>query len=332
MRILYVHGINQVAEVYGKRLASQGHSIDLYEPSLTGGSAPLPVKLALLPGRVFDLRHIVGRLDPKFFDLVHIHWASYGILGLMSRIPFVVECHGDDVRHRLRQPGFHALLTAIFQRAAAVLCITPDLLPVVRTVRPDALFLPAPINVERFAPVETISQHRSRPWTIFLFARLDPDKGSEIAVEGIARFVRHHSDVHVRLVDWGSLRQKYQSSYGNLFEFVAPVASSEVDQLIHSADVIIGQFALGALGLSELQAMSCAKPVICSFRYNEAYPEPPPLLQASTPEEVARYLECLYQHPEVGVALGQQSRAWVMANHDDRVLAGRLEELYRTII
>lgn len=332
MRILYIHGINQVAETYGKYLASRGHFFSLYEPKLSGGAGPLPIKLALMPGRLFDLRKVVGRLDAKSFDLVHIHWASYGILGLASRIPFIVECHGTDVRYRLQHPFFRSLLTSAFQRAAVVLCITPDLLPVVQSIRSDAIFLPGPVETQRFAPLTDNQRNPSLPWTILLFTRLDPIKGPEIAIEGIEQFTRRHPDVCVRMLDWGLLREMYRKRYEERFEFLAPVASSEVCQLISSADVVIGQFNLGVLAFCELQAMSCAKPVICSFRYDAAYPTPPPLFRASTAEEIDAHLENLYQHPEIGIALGKRSREWVIANHDSRLLAGRLEELYRTII
>jgi glycosyltransferase involved in cell wall biosynthesis len=332
MRILYVHGINQVAKTYGKYLANQGHIVSLYEPSLAGGNSPLPIKLALMPGRLFDLRNVVGQLDTKFFDLAHIHWASYGVLGLISRIPFIVECHGSDVRYRLQQPFLRSLLTPVLQRATAVLCITPDLLPVVQSVRPDALFLPGPLDTDQFAPLADNQGDRSDPWTVLLFTRLDPIKGPEIAVEGIERFTRRHPEVRVQLLDWGLLKREYKRRYGDRFEFLVPVVSQEVRHLLRSADVIVGQCNLGILSFCELQAMSCAKPVICSFRYDDAYPTPPPLFRASTAEEIDEHLENLFQHPEVGVALGQKSREWVIENHDHRVLAGRLEELYRTII
>ena len=120
--------------------------------------------------------------------------------------------------------------------------------------------------------------------------------------------------------------------YSERFEFIPPVVQEEVRQLIWPADVIVGQFALGALGLSELQAMSCAKPVICSFRYDDAYPAPPPLCRAATAEEIDEQLENLFQHPEIGMALGQKSREWVIQNHDYRILTARLEKLYQSIL
>src|SRR5260370_38629321 len=107
MRILYVNNLNRVAETFGKDLAQRGHSVRVYEPSLAGGSAPLPLKLAMMPRRILDMRNIVGKLNSSYSDIVHIHSASYGVLGLASRVPFIVDCCGSDVRYRLKQPFFH---------------------------------------------------------------------------------------------------------------------------------------------------------------------------------------------------------------------------------
>lgn len=114
MRILYVHNINQVAEVYTRELHRRGHFTELYEPSLSGASAPLPIKFAMMPERIFDMRCIVGKLNRNYFDVVHIHWASYGLLGSVSHIPFIVHCHGNDVRKRLNHPFFRPVLTSFF--------------------------------------------------------------------------------------------------------------------------------------------------------------------------------------------------------------------------
>lgn len=332
MRILQVHHINQVASTYGAELTRHGHTVTVYEPSLVGGLAPLPLKYAVMPWRLLDLRRVVGKLNSNHFDIAHIHWASYGLLGLVSRLPFIIHCHGTDIRERYRHPLFRSILTPVFRRAAVVMGITPDLMPCICQIRSDALFFPGPIDTDRFAPPVIHQQDPSRPWTILLFTRLDPVKGPEVAAQGIARFASRHRDVRVQLLDWGMLRGEFKQRYGNSFEFIQLVPPEEVQRTIWSADVVVGQFALGILSLCELQAMSCAKPVICSFRYDDAYPSPPPLCRAATAEEVDEQLEDLYQHPERGVALGRRSRAWVVENHDYRMLAGRLETLYKSIL
>ncbi|MEO6890426.1 MAG: glycosyltransferase family 4 protein [Ktedonobacteraceae bacterium] len=331
LRILYIHNLNQAARTFGKELARRGHTVTIYEPSLKGGSAPLPLKLAMMPGRILDMRRVISRLSSSYCDLVHIHWASYGVLGLVCRVPFVVHCHGSDIRYRLQQPFFREALTFILRRAALVLCSTPDLLPIIQEVRPDAVFFPGPVDTERFAPGAG-GNEPAHPWTILLFARLDVIKGCEIAVQGIARFVERHPEVRVKLLDWGTETEKYRRRYGERFEFVPFVAPELVQQLICTADVVVGQVFLGAIGLAELQAMSCARPVIALFRYEDAYPAPPPVCRAATAQNVDQHLEDLFQHPEAAVELGQRARRWVIDYHSHQDVALKLERLYQSIL
>ena len=332
MRILHIHNINQVAETFNKELVQRGHCASLYQPNLEGSGAALPVKMVKMPHRLFSLRNIVKELWSNKFDIVHIHWASYGLLGLVSDTPFIIECHGDDVRSRLRHPLFRVPLRAFLRKASAVLCITPDLLSVVREVTPRALFLPGPIDTDLFAPRMNEPLNDTHPRTILLFTRLDPDKGCDITVQGIVQFAKRHLDVRVKLLEWGPLSTVYKQRYKELFEFIPFVAPDQVHQLIQSADIVVGQVASGVLGLSELQAMSCAKPVITSFLYKDAYPTPPPCCQATDALAVEQHLENLYQHPEKGTEFGQRARTWIIENHKTQVLTDQLEELYYSIV
>src|SRR5258708_12245021 len=136
MRILYIHNINQVAQTYGEDLVRRGHSVSIFEPSLIGTSAPLPLKVALMPKRLFNLRDVVGMLDENHFDLVHIHWASYGALGLLSKIPFIVHCHGDDVL----RPSFRPILKSIFLHPPPFIFIPPAHLAHIRPILPHPTF------------------------------------------------------------------------------------------------------------------------------------------------------------------------------------------------
>jgi glycosyltransferase involved in cell wall biosynthesis len=328
MRILQVHNINQVPQMFAEDLRKRGHAVTIYEPDLTGGFAPLALKMALMPRRLLHMRHIVGKLNQKHFDIVHIHWASYGILGLLSQVPYVVHCHGDDVR----KPTFRLILEPIIKQAAGVIGITPDLIPVLQTMSPDAVFLPGPIDTDVFVPSLSKQAIQAECKTILLFSRLDMDKGSDIAFNGLARFTQRHSDVLVKVLDWGPERQKYKQLYGDYFEFISLVIPQKVPYLLQAVDVVIGQFVAGVLGFSELQAMSCAKPVIAAFRYPDAYAVPPPLFQATNAEQVAEQLEYIFLHPAEARDVGMRAREWVIAHHSRQMLAERLEKLYLSIL
>jgi glycosyltransferase involved in cell wall biosynthesis len=221
------------------------------------------------------------------------------------------------------------LLSPIFRRAGAIVCTTPDLVHIVQPLRPDAIFVPAAVDTAHFAPVEI---YLPRPWTILLFARLEHGKGAEISTEGIARFATRHPEARVRLLDYGALSSEYRRQYRHRFEFVPRVVPEAVPDLLAQSDVVVGQLVVGALGLSEVQAMSCARPVIASFRYPDAYPSPPPLCQAESADAVDEHLERLYSHPQEARTLGEQARQWVCAYHGSDILAVRLESLYQSLL
>lgn len=328
MRVLHVETINRVAHTYASGLDRLGITSLFFEPSLAGAGRPLPLKLLYMPGRLLHLRHVIGRLRPDYCDVVHIHWASYGIVGLFSKVPVVVHCHGRDVDRRVSHWLGRASLRLSLRNASAVLCISPDLLEPARRIRPDAVLFPASIDTGLFAPSSETPPH---PWTVLLFARLDPLKGSPVAVEALERVKRRHPEARILLLDYGILSREYQRRFAGLFEFVPQMPNEAIRQLIWQADVVVGQFFLGALGLSELQAMSCGKPVIAAYRYPTAYPEPPPLRHAETPDEVDAHLEALYRDPGAAGLLGERARAWVCEYHGRDVLARRLATLYGSL-
>lgn len=327
MRIIQVNPLpgNPIPALYEAKLAARHHTMGMCTPSTAGAGRASPLKVLAMPGRVLGLQDVVRQLRPRHYDVAHIHWASYSFLGLRSHIPYLVHCHGSDVRYRLRKGSYRALLGPGLRRAAAVLYATPDLADVVRSVRPDAIFMPVPIDVESFTPEDA---RPDRPFTVMLFGRLEPGKGSATAMEGIVRFAERHPDARVMTIDWGILSKDLQRHYGHRVEFLPRTTPDRMQQIVRQADVVVGQIVLGALGLSEFEAMSCAKPVIASFRYSDVYAAPPPIGNATSAEEIEQWLERLYQQPEQAAALGRDGRAWVRAHHDSDVLIQRLEQIY----
>lgn len=330
MRILQINPLpgNPIPLYYEAQLAARHHMIETYRPSTAGAGRPLPIKALLVPRRLLSMEQAVGKMSKRHFDVAHIHWASYSPLGLGSRIPYVIHCHGSDVRHRLRKPLYRAALGPGLDKAAAVFYATPDLAEPVRQARPDAIFMPVPIDVTRFTPEVT---RPPRPFTIMLFGRLEAGKGSRLAMEGIMRFAVRRSDISVITMDWGKLAGELKQQYGRRVEFLPRTTPDKMSEIVSHADVVVGQFVIGALGLSEFEAMSCAKPVIASYRYHGIYNESPPVCDAATAEDIDAWLEHLYQHPAETMAIGKQSREWVRKHHDGEAQIDLLERIYASI-
>jgi len=100
-------------------------------------------------GRYFEALRMTLKMAWKLrkarCNLVHAHGARYAAYaGYLSGKPYVVHCHGSDIRS-----GINWLERKCLNKAKKVLVSTRDLLEVL----PDAIWLPNPVDMERFKPL-----------------------------------------------------------------------------------------------------------------------------------------------------------------------------------
>ena len=116
------------------------------------------------------------------------------------------------------------------------------------------------------------------------------------------------------------------------FEYieVSGVTHREAVQMYSQADIIIDQLILGSHGVFACEAMALGKPVVCYILHEllPTYPPGFPIVNAS-PDRVAGVLEELICSPEKRYEIGRKSREYAEKNHDIRVVAHRLLEIYR---
>jgi glycosyltransferase involved in cell wall biosynthesis len=91
--------------------------------------------------------------------------------------------------------------------------------------------------------------------------------------------------------------------------------------------IIIGQVHKGAVGMVELEALACGRPVVTHFIYQATYDEPPPFVLASGAEEIAAAVGKLLDHPSEAARIGEAGRAWVERQHNAAIIAERIESL-----
>lgn len=323
MRIVHV---NDVASVGATLVAAQqqlGHDATLLRLKLVAGARPTPLKLIALPARLGELAAVnrdVRRARP---DAVHIHYAYLGWAGILGRYPYVVHCHGTDVRAGLRDPLRRPLVRRSLAEAKAVFVSTPDLLPLVRPLRPDAIFIPNPVDTSLFRPIEG---SRPRSSAILLLSAFTEVKRVDIAIGAIRLLRARRPDVEVTAVDHGPLARRYHEEPG--IRFVPPRAHSDMAALINEHAIVLGQFGIGSLGMSELEGMACGRPTVCHHVHDGTYPEAPPLLAAKSAALAAGHLEDLVADPASAMELGARACAWIGRHHGYLEVGRRLLDRY----
>jgi glycosyltransferase involved in cell wall biosynthesis len=325
MRILQVNDVANVGSTLAAGLKQLGHISELQRLHLVAGRRSTAIKLLALPWRLQELAATNWRIKAAHYDVVHIHFAYLGWLGISGRYPYVLHCHGSDVRRDLHDVIRRWPIIQSLKHAQSVLFSTPDLAAIIQPIRPDAIFLPNPINTDRFQP---LARSDDQPLKILIISQLSPIKKVSVAFEAVQQLLNRYPDIQVTAIDRGRYRDRYRNTPG--VTFIPPVPYESMAGLINAHDIVIGQFLIGSMGMAELESMACGKPVVCSFNYNDWYPEPPPVFSTDQPKQVVEALSTLVEDSVLRCERGEQSHNWVNKYHSYINIAGRLEQIYRS--
>ncbi len=325
MRFAQVNDIASVASELAAALRARGHDVDILQPRLYGATLPPLLKLLVAPLRLADWVRLAIRLRRERYDAVHIHYAYLGLVGILAGVPYVLHCHGDDVRDLGRRP-WRGLIRLALRRAAHVYYSTPDLEPWVRAVRPDAEFLPNPVDTATFRPEPLPPDARD----VFIICALAHNKGGGRILAAMRALSRRRPGVRLTAIAGGELTRQFEALPTVVLLLHQP--RERLPALMARHRVLVGQVHEGAIGMVELEGMACGRPVVAAFRFADRYGGEAPVVHAETPTQVVDAIERLLDDPVAARAIGEASRAWVEAHHDAARIAERVEAWHRARI
>ena len=325
----WVSRVLQVGDVAGvgaelTAALSETHGMDVSQVSVSEFAAGSEVFVRALtwPLRGFSTHERVRRAARSFRpDIIHLHWARYAPFVQTNHVPLVVHAHGSDVRGRADSIA-GLLVQRSLRRAALVLASTPDLLS---ELPRGAIYLPNPIDTEFFAPPADDSNSGQR---VFIHSRLSDVKGADTIVDAVRRIHESRPALEIAGFRSGSRYDDRAEEIG--VRLLPPADRAGVVRALQAATVVIGQQRIGTLGLSELEAMACGRPVLASLRAGR-YESAPPVINVTSSKELAEACIALLDDPHHCESLGRQARDYVMIHHERAMVASRLVELYSEI-
>ena len=327
MRIIHVREIANVAATLVDGLQRLGHQAELKPMRIRPSETTMAKRIVLLPGRLRETAEINRYIHRNHFDVVHLHWAYMGWMGILGRYPYLLHCHGFDLTRNLRWPFMGWLTRQALKNAQRVFYSTPDLMAPAARVRPDSVFIPNPINLLNFRPAKASTGKGRR---ILMISRFEAKKGPETALAMIRELKRRDPSVQVDAFRWGVLAS--QLADPRLMNLIPTVPYRDMPALLSSYDIVVGQFKLGIVSMSELEAMACGRPVVSHFNYPEVYDEPPPIFSTRDAEEGAEILARLVEDEQMRREAGERGRAWVEGHHDYAKVAQLVEGHYREVL
>lgn len=337
MRVLHVNDCAGVAKNLIAGLKFNGIQAELFQPTV-GTYRAGKIKRALLPiTRTLEalrLRYYVRR---NHIDIIHIHYATFAYMALITRLPYLLHCHGSDVNKDLNRPGLRNIAALGIRKSEKVFYSTPALYQPLTPLRSDAVFLPNPIDTSLFTPGSKMIENK--PLRILSISKLDDFKGIPDILKTIELVWQVRPEIEFGLMGFGNRfieAEPFIKIYGGKKNLIlhSPLSHDKMPDLIRTYDIILGHQSarLPVLNVSELEAMACAKPVVCSFRFPKSYPEPPPILVSKNPEEARDHILCLIDDPNFRRNLGLSASQWVRSNHDINLVSKRLLNHYTELL
>jgi hypothetical protein len=259
-------------------------------------------------------------------DLLHVHFATvYQHTRLVPR-RFVLHCHGSDVRTLQYDPRYTATIHRALARAERVFYSTPDLAEHTLPHRPDAVYLPVPIDT---AALPTWAPTTGPPQVLFS-SRWDDSKGlaAQLAIAAGLVKATKGTDAEVVGLDWGPAAAAARDVGVRL---LPRRDHTEYLRLLATAHVVVGQSS-GILAASELEALGIGAPLLMTADHALYGDATPPVLDAAMtgPDDVVQAAALALADP-AATAQTQQGPAWVRQRHGVGPAVDRVLELYRTL-
>jgi glycosyltransferase involved in cell wall biosynthesis len=308
-RIALVHDVAGVAKVQAELLRRAGHEVDQIELPDVGATWRWPAKAVALPLRLAELLPVVMRLRGRKYDVVHVHWLSQGIVGILSGRDFFVQAHGSDLHLNLNNAVYRRLTRSVLRDAKKIFYVTPNLRAYLGGYEDKLVYLPNPVDLRGIAAESTPPDRIDK---VLIFTRLDPVKGVGSIFPAVEQLSRSFK---LTALDWGSLSASYVKRYGRWVDFVTTVPHGSVGPFLQRFDMVVGQMRQGILSLMEIEAMAAGRPVVTGLNWKLYPDDPPPVIPASSPDEIVHQIERLRDDATELARRSREGREWVLRNH-----------------
>ena len=230
--------------------------------------------------------------------------------------------HGTDIREFYQDPRQRAKIQWGADTAQAVFYATPDLAEYALEARPDAVYLPNPVDLAEL-PAWTPS---AEPRVAFA-SRWGAAKGGSEQLELAAKLSRALAGTGIRLqgLDWGENAAR-ASELG--VELIPTMGKAAYLGWLAQAHTVVGQ-STGLLGMSELQAIGIGVPTATNLRPG-LYPGVVPVIgTGSVNEQVDAIVAAAQDATTTAARLG--ARSWITEHHDPTKIVGLLSSSYAAI-
>ncbi len=253
---------------------------------------PRPVHKDRLPRLVQRFADSIADVGP--YDVIHAHYWLSGVAGAFLKqiwgAPLVVSFHtlarvkdvsstGDTAEPIFRKRGEARVIEAADRIIAPTETERGQLIELYGADPERIHVVPPGVDLSRFAPGDELAARRHFGFgddpTVVFVGRLQPFKGTDIAVQALAHLRRMVPDARLVIVGGDSPRGSRgermrlrlaarRLGVADRLQFLEPVPHRELPDLYRAADVVVVPSASESFGLVALEAAACGTPVVAT--------------------------------------------------------------------
>ena len=204
----------------------------------------------------------------------------------------------------------------------AIVYTNPNIVGRMSHLQSRKIYLEHPIETNRYKPIK-VDRYEDR---ILCWAKLDKIKGIDIIFEVARNLPQYQFDIPFI----GEDKDHYRTIRPRNVNLLPRLLPEEIPKLINKYPLIMGQFTIGVFGLSELEAMSCGKPVVAYWnrKYDVLYEDPCPILSSTNASEIVKLIKLNIGNE----SLGKLNREWILRTHSTAIVVDKLVDIYNGLL
>ena len=244
-----------------------------YTGNLHGKTLGSPLAALAFPGFLLAfraaVRSAIKELSP---DVVHAHWwLPSGWFVSRSAVPYVVTCHGSDIRLLERGSVVRALALPVFNRAARVTTVSSflarDLGRLLPAFAADVQVTPMPVDTATFSNGSRLPKHQ--PPRILYAGNLVASKGVDVLIRAVAELVRRRVPCELKVLGEGPLQSELLSLAASLgiasqvtWSPFVPQSQMSAEYSVSTVTVLPSRGRAEGLGLTLVEALLSGSAVV----------------------------------------------------------------------
>jgi len=294
--------------------------------------APINSKL-----KIFQITKIM-----KNYDIIHAYNAT-PIHAMMSKVPYIAQAGGDELRIKAFEKSIIGyLLKRSYKKADQFVYVWPIHKPLVEKLKiKNPIYLPRIWEPQNFKKNKYDFPNDKTLTFFFPTAEIWETKGNDKFLQAFVKLCKEKDNIKLFFIDWGQDSQKAKKILDMPYvkdkvEIIqGPISREKMSEYMGRSDLLVDQFNSGSFTRMAIEAFKFGIPILINIDENihrELHGESPPVVNATTSDEIFIKLKELSDSKDVLQKIANDAKIWYEKYYELEKTLSKYIEIYKRIL